>query len=855
MVRQYKKKSKRSCYGQHLLKTALEAISQGQPLIRVSREFNIPARTLRRHRDNKVKTPGKIILGRYSKALSDEAEEALVEHVIHMQRVLYGLSGKDVRKLAFDIAVKYGTSHPFNKHTKMAGPDWLSGFLKRHNEITLRQPTATSLARATGFNRENVQEFFTIYREILTNTSIEPARIFNMDETGVSTVQKPGKILAQKGARKVGKLTSGERGTLVTVICAMSATGIFVAPFFVFPRKRMNDALMEGAPVQSEGHTSDNGWSDSTLFLKWLDHFKKYVNASKENPVILILDGHHSHKTLDAVTFARDNGITMITLPPHCTHYMQPLDKSFFKALKTAYNAEADSWMVNHSGERIELKHVARIFGKAYERSCQMEKAVNGFRSCGLWPYDPNVFGDECFAAVDELSSDPQDSGESDATAPPRNTGQGRVADVNVSSSTPVPNPSNSDDQDAITVPQPTAINASDLCSPSTSGLSPTSNCKRDAEIIIECLSPSIKATKTSVRARRTQQATVITSSPYKQKLEKLKLSKENKDRGVVNKSKKKSKKSSSGPNIIKTNPDGRCFFRSLVTGMNTDLQTTTRDQHGIILDPVLNNQEQNEADALRSRVIAHMLQNFKLYESFDEETVNADLPDNICYESVQDRIAAMASPIEMIGELEIFATCRTIGKEIIVYANGQPEIKYGTEFSLANGKADSTLTLKYTRISADVGHYDYVRPMSSQFVTPSTLISQADRTAGTSAKIATDRPKPRERAKSRNQKKSSRPTLTKSTGEHNLRPKRVCTEMRSSRSTIEESDIANVMDDDENRQIDSDMDDSDTDPWYCCICDEERKENMVTCTRCQTWMHTSCAGGIEPNWECDMCE
>jgi hypothetical protein len=51
-----------------------------------------------------------------------------------------------------------------------------------------------------------------------------------MDETGITNVQKPGKIVSTKGVRQVSRMTSGERGSTVTVICAMSAAGVYLPP-------------------------------------------------------------------------------------------------------------------------------------------------------------------------------------------------------------------------------------------------------------------------------------------------------------------------------------------------------------------------------------------------------------------------------------------------------------------------------------------------------------------------------------------------------------------------------------------------------------------------------------------------
>ena len=46
-----------------------------------------------------------------------------------------------------------------------------------------------------------------------------------MDETGLSTVLKSTKIVAAKGKRNVGVMKSGEIGTNVTVVTAVSASG------------------------------------------------------------------------------------------------------------------------------------------------------------------------------------------------------------------------------------------------------------------------------------------------------------------------------------------------------------------------------------------------------------------------------------------------------------------------------------------------------------------------------------------------------------------------------------------------------------------------------------------------------
>ena len=76
---------------------------------------------------------------------------------------------------------------------------------------------------------------FSIF-DIIAKYKLSPQAIWNMDETGVTTVQRPDKIVATKGRKQVGAITSQERGQLVTVTCAVSALDNSIPPFFVFPR-------------------------------------------------------------------------------------------------------------------------------------------------------------------------------------------------------------------------------------------------------------------------------------------------------------------------------------------------------------------------------------------------------------------------------------------------------------------------------------------------------------------------------------------------------------------------------------------------------------------------------------------
>ena len=110
----YKRTSTRCQYGQSALEGALLAIKDGASMKSVAAKFGISRKTLRRHRDGLVQTPGVIKLGSFRPVLPLEIENELVIHLLDMQSRFFGLSGQDVRKLAFELVTNNNIEHRFD---------------------------------------------------------------------------------------------------------------------------------------------------------------------------------------------------------------------------------------------------------------------------------------------------------------------------------------------------------------------------------------------------------------------------------------------------------------------------------------------------------------------------------------------------------------------------------------------------------------------------------------------------------------------------------------------------------------------------------------------------------------------
>lgn len=384
-----------------VMKAAVKCVLDDNVSIRAAAvEYEVDRKTLGRY-VTKVKEGNETAFKadhNSSQIFSSEEENDLEKYLLTAARLNYGLTPKELRRFAYEYAVARGKPIGDNwKKNNQASYDWERGFMHRHPRLSLRNPQGKSLGRGTAFNPTSVGEFFQNLRSVYHTNKFGPESIYNLDETGVTNVQKPGKVIAPKGEKQVSKMTSAERGTLVTLCCAVSATGNAVPPFFVYPRQRLNDKMIDGAPVGSCAGVSPSGWMTGETFVHYWEHFIKHTKCSKERPVLVILDNHESHVTPQTLQIAKDNGITLITLPPHTSHKTQPLDRTVFGPFKTVYNQAIDDFMTTHPGETATIYQIPKFVGNAFPVSFTPANIISGFKCTGIWPFDSTIFNSTDF--------------------------------------------------------------------------------------------------------------------------------------------------------------------------------------------------------------------------------------------------------------------------------------------------------------------------------------------------------------------------------------------------------------------------------------------------------------------------
>ncbi|GFN97118.1 tigger transposable element-derived protein 6-like protein [Plakobranchus ocellatus] len=153
--------------------------------------------------------------------------------------------------------------------------------------LCIRTPEPTSIARATAFNKTNVGPFFDKLKQLYEELSVTPERIYNVDETALSTSQKPQKVVAESRVKQVAQLVSRERGETITMLGIINAIGNSLPPCFVFPRKQFKPHIIFGVPPGTHGFANPSGSMTKQLFVECLRHIHRHVRSTPENKVLV----------------------------------------------------------------------------------------------------------------------------------------------------------------------------------------------------------------------------------------------------------------------------------------------------------------------------------------------------------------------------------------------------------------------------------------------------------------------------------------------------------------------------------------------------------------------------------------
>ncbi|KAF9420546.1 hypothetical protein HW555_003296 [Spodoptera exigua] len=354
---------------------ALQAIKNGMGKKTAVNKFNIPRATLQFRLSNLfVKTrPGP------DTVLTDAEEKEVVKWIIS------GLA-----KVYLDE-----NPRPNNFIDNTPGDGWYKLFLKRHPELSIRTSEAVTSA-SSKLSEKQIRNWFKQVEEYLKENDLfnilsDPSRVYNGDETNFILCPKNTKVIALRGTKNVYEVDHAQSKSCVTVMFTFSADGETTPPMIIYPLKRMRPEIQKSVPSEWGIGLSDNGWMKAELFIQYIQNVL-HPALMKRNitfPVILFLDGHKSHTTLQLTQLCQNLGIILIALYPNATRILQPADVAAFRPIKVMWRKAVLEWRTDNLTKSLLKTDVAPILEKLLPK-LNKTTLKNGFKACGLCPFNPD---------------------------------------------------------------------------------------------------------------------------------------------------------------------------------------------------------------------------------------------------------------------------------------------------------------------------------------------------------------------------------------------------------------------------------------------------------------------------------
>jgi hypothetical protein len=271
------------------------------------------------------------------------------------------------------------------------GLNWVSCFIKRHDEIISKYTRKYDYQRAKCEDPEIIKQWFNLVQNTIVKYGILEQDIYNFDETGFQMgVAHTAKVITASRHQTscVRAIQPGNREWVTAIEC-INTSGWALPPMIIFTGKVHQSQWYQDIPNDWLIGLSDNGWTNNQLGLSWLEKvFQKHTVARTIGRYrLLILDGHASHESAEFDLFCKNHQIIPLYMPSHSSDKLQPLDVACFAPLKEAYSA-AVMRSIQNGIHHINKENFLNLY-KESRKALLSKNICSGFEASSLVPLNP----------------------------------------------------------------------------------------------------------------------------------------------------------------------------------------------------------------------------------------------------------------------------------------------------------------------------------------------------------------------------------------------------------------------------------------------------------------------------------
>ena len=377
-------------------------------------KLTLPAKTAKGHSSHRPSTSKQMKKGlgmvmtsirsgsKVVKILSSTDEAALVSFIVDISACGYGYSRKEVAELVSETAYFLNRRDCNNEVTD----EWLQHFFVRWPDLKV-----TTRDKADIITEKSVTNY---YRELLCILRMQKLLdkshcIYIIHDTEVASRYNEYNVV-ESFPGNAPRYPSGAcvQAPMAVVVSCMNATGQVLPPYLVFKGKRMMKELLSDGLPETSGTLSDNGLLNSRLLQTYLnDHFLKHVPCSKENPAVILYDGHRPHINVPLIDWAEEQSIILYLLPARPNHTTPSQDAGTFEPFKSRFESQCGEFLTENPGRIVTRYDICKLVAKTYTQVMTREVIVGNFSTLGIVPYNPNMAA-ELLAAAKRRSATEQ---------------------------------------------------------------------------------------------------------------------------------------------------------------------------------------------------------------------------------------------------------------------------------------------------------------------------------------------------------------------------------------------------------------------------------------------------------------
>lgn len=284
------------------------------------------------------------------------------------------------------------------KQRESPSREYIYEILKKRNFKIVNSQTL-EFGRRFFCDFDTIALYFTIYGFLFDR---DKRLILNMDETSLSS-KKRLKVIAREA--QLPLMTEQPKIPHMTACVTITANGEYFKPMIVLPNMKTLSKLKEFED-QCFFFSTSSGWMTKNAFdyytLLMISNISMYrfnLNEKlRDEPILLILDGHPSHINFYAAYLFFIFNIDLLLIPPHTSHILSAFDVSIASAIKTFFAQELTKFKYKEiyfdktKQFLTELRtHSIKSFLNAHVKACTPANIQAGFRHAGMVPFNPQV--------------------------------------------------------------------------------------------------------------------------------------------------------------------------------------------------------------------------------------------------------------------------------------------------------------------------------------------------------------------------------------------------------------------------------------------------------------------------------